>query len=65
MLTDDPMEVAVNFCMRHSVDRSSVSEIIAHITPYLDPIARQQRVAREEEAARRSLKHIPSWVRMY
>eukprot|EP01083_Nonionella_stella_P295466 1004226_1 len=60
---DDPQEVAIAFCDRHAVDRSSVSEILSHLQPLADPIARSQRLKREAAERRREFRQIPSWKR--
>ncbi len=62
---DDPKQVALEWCVLHSVDRDMIPRIMAHIKPMQDPQARAERVAKEKLAASKLLVHIPNYVKCF
>jgi len=56
----DPVDVARKFCVRYGIQVDEAPQIIAHLTPMADPVARQKYLTEQEEKKKEALKLIPT-----
>lgn len=58
---DDPEEVAKRFCDANGFDRGHVPDIVAHLSQFADPVARQRKAEQESNDELVKLVNVPCW----
>jgi len=56
----DPVDVARKFCVRYGIQVDEAQQIIQHLRPMADPVARQKYLMEQEEKKKAALQLIPT-----